>query len=163
MRVQCKLSIVGACEGVQRLTALSMIRERLIPAVKAAFPGRAFGFSAPPEPIVKLASGSPEIGDLAIYDEGEEATVCITEITHGHFNPYDASLTQDQIDNRVTEDVVEFLRALFSDHVLLYRTPSRSMGGWSIIDAPPDLKELAEGREYFLWSGPYKRFDNRKS
>lgn len=45
---------------------------------------------------------------MLICDHGEEATVYITEITHGHFNPYDASLTQDQVDKKVTEDVVAF-------------------------------------------------------
>ena len=105
-----------------------MIRDRLIPAVQEAFPDKPFLFSSPPDPIIRLPSGLAEIGDLAIYDDGEEATVCITEITHGHFNPYDASLSQDQVDEKVTEDVLAFLRDLFSDRVLLYRTPYAGHG-----------------------------------
>jgi hypothetical protein len=134
-----------------------MIRDRLIPAAKGAFPDKPFSFSSPPDPIIRLPSGYAEIGELAIYDDGDEATVCITEITHGHFNPYDASLTQDQVDQEVTEQVIDFLRDLFSDHVLLYRTPSRNIGGWLVIGDAPHEATFAEGREYFLWSGPYTR------
>ncbi len=132
-----------------------MIRDRLIPAVKEAFPDKPFVFSSPPDPVVTLPSGCAGIGDLMIYDDGEEATVCITEITHGHFNPYDANLSQDQVDQKVTEDVIGFLRSLFSDHVLLYRTPSRGMGGWYVFEDAPNEDAIVEGREYFLWSGPY--------
>jgi hypothetical protein len=134
-----------------------MIRDFLIPAVKEAFPGKPFVFASPPDPVIKLPSGLKEIGDLAIYDDGEEATVCITEITHHHFNPYDASLSQAQVDQAVTEYVIDFLRDLFSDHVLLYRTPNRGMGGWSIFNGVPNDDALVDGREYFLWSGPYRR------
>lgn len=136
-----------------------MIRDRLIPAIKEAFPEKAFVFASPPDPVVRLQSGSVELGELAIYDDGEEATVCISEITHSHFNPYDASLSQDQVDQMVTEGVVDFLRSLFSDHVLLYRTPSRGMGGWSILGGVPNEDAIVEGREYFLWSGPYHSAD----
>ena len=134
-----------------------MIRDRLIPAVRKAFPDKPFLFSSSPDPIIRLPSGFAEIGDLAIYDDGEEATVCITEITHGHFNPYDSSFSRDQVDQKVTEDVVDSLRDLFSDHVLLYRTPNRSMGGRYVFEDAPKEDAFAEGREYFLWSGPYRR------
>jgi hypothetical protein len=136
-----------------------MIRDRLIPAVKETFPDKPFSFGEPPDPIIKLSSGHAEIGELAIYDDGEEATVCITEITHGHFNPCDPSLGQDEVDQKVTEEVVGFLRDLFSDRVLLYRTPSRSMGGWMLFRDASDKTMFVEGRECFLWSGPYRRPD----
>jgi hypothetical protein len=134
-----------------------MIRDLLIPAIKEAFPDKPFVFGDTPDPIAKLSSGVAEIGDLLIHDDDEEATISISEITHGHFNTYDKSLTRDQIDVRVTEMVIGFLRALFSDHVLLYRTPSRSMGGWSVLTSSPDEEKIVKGREYFLWSGPYKK------
>ena len=134
-----------------------MIRDLLIPAIKEAFPDKPFVFGSPPEPIAKLPSEVAEIGDLLIYDDDEEATVSVSEITHSHFNPYDQSLTRDQIDRRVTDEVIEFLRALFSDRVLLYRTPSRSMGGFSVLSDSPDEEKIVKGREYFLWSGPYRK------
>ncbi len=136
-----------------------MIRDRLIPALKEAFPDKPFLFSSPPDPISRLPSGFAEIGDLAIYDDGMEATVCITEITHGHFNPYDVSLSQDQVDQKVAEYVIAFLRDLFSDRVLLYRTPTRGMGGWCVFEDAPKEDAFVEGREYFVWSGPYPKTD----
>jgi hypothetical protein len=134
-----------------------MIRDLLVPAVQQAFPDKLFVVSSTPHPVLKLGSGCTDVGDLAIYDDGQEATVSITEITHGHFGPNDENLTRDEIDAQVTEDVICFLHALFSDHVLLYRTPERNMGGWSIFEDAPNPDELVAGREYFLWSGPYKK------
>ncbi len=136
-----------------------MIRDRLLPALKEAFPDKRFSFAAPPDPVVTLPSGCTEIGDLMIYDDGEEATVCFSEITHGHFNPFDPSLAQDQVDQQVTEAVVYFLLRLFSDHVLLYRTPSRGTGGWYVFEEAPKEDAFVEGREYFVWSGPYPKTD----
>jgi hypothetical protein len=134
-----------------------MIRDCLIPAIKDAFPDKRFAFSEPPDPIIQLPSGITDIGDLTVYDDCDEATVCITEITHLHVNPYDPSLTQDEIDQRVTDEVLAFLRSLFSDHVLLYRHPSRRSGCCSLFEEQPDSTDINDEYEYFLWSGPFSK------
>ena len=132
-----------------------MIRDRLIPPLHATFADKPFVFGEPPDPIASVRAVVPEIGALEIYDDGDEATVSLREITHGHFNPYDSSLTDEETDSWVTHAVLEFLDALFSDHVLLCRSADRGMGGWTIFDEVPDPDELAPGFEYFLWSRPY--------
>ena len=135
-----------------------MIRDLLIPAIKEAFPNLPFSFSQSSNPVAKLQPPCGEIGTLDIYDDGGEATVYITEITHGHFNPYDASLSEAQRDRLIVEDVIGFLRALFADRVLLFRTPGqgiRGIGGWQRLDISPKPPVLNPEREYFLWSGPY--------
>jgi len=117
-----------------------------------------FTFSEPPHAIASLPAKYPKLGRLEIYDDGHEATVCITEITHGHFSSYDDHLTVKGREEAIAGDVTEFLEALFADRVLLYRTPSRSMGGWTRLDisSEPPVK----GREYFLWSHPFISFPN---
>ncbi len=92
-----------------------MICDRLIPAIKEAFPDKPFVFASPPDPVIRLPSGFAEIGELAIYDDGEEARVCITAITHNHF-PYEENLTSDILDQKVTEEIIAFLRAPFGDN-----------------------------------------------
>jgi hypothetical protein len=132
-----------------------MIRDHLIAAIKESFPSLPFLFSQSSNPVAKLQPPFAGIGTLDIYDDGEEATVDITEVTHGHFNPYDASLSEEQRDRQIVEDVISFLRALFADRVLLFRTPGRGIGGWVRLDVSPEPPTFDAGREYFLWSGPY--------
>ena len=71
-----------------------MIRDHLVPAVKEVFPNLAFKISPASNPIISLSSSSAEIRDLHIYDDGDQATVIITGITHGDFSVYDKISTQ---------------------------------------------------------------------
>jgi hypothetical protein len=131
------------------------IRDLLIPAIKEAFPNLPFSFSTSRNLVATLQAPFPEIGELQIYDDGEEATVGISEVTHLHFNPDNATLTGDRRDRQIAEEVMGFLRALFADQVLLFRTPNRGVGGWQRLDVSTKLPALSSDREYFLWSGPY--------
>jgi hypothetical protein len=131
-----------------------MIRDHLIPAVKEVFPSLAFKISPSSNPIISLSSSSAEIGDLHIYDDGDQATVIITGITHGDFGVYDENLNAEEKEQIITEDVISFLVTLFSDRVVLYRTSSKGMGGWTVIEQGVKDIEFVAGREYFVWSGP---------
>jgi hypothetical protein len=131
-----------------------MIRDLLIPAVNGVFSHLQFRISPSSNPIISISSGSAEIGDLQIYDDEDEATIVITGIAHGHFNVYDEKLNSEEKKQIITEDVISFLAALFSDRVVLYRTPSRDIGGWTVIEHGFADIEFVAGREYFVWSGP---------
>jgi hypothetical protein len=131
-----------------------MIRDHLVPAVKEVFPNLAFKISPTSNPIISLPSSSAEIGDLHIYDDGDQATVVITGITHGDFGVYDENLNTEEKEQIITEDVISFLVTLFSDRVVLYRSSSKDIGGWTVIEQGAKDIELVTGREYFTWSGP---------
>ena len=90
-----------------------MIRDHLVPAVKEVFPNLAFKISPTSNPIISLSSSSAEIGDLHIYDDGDQATVIITGITHGDFGVYDENLNTEEKEQIITEDVISFLVTLF--------------------------------------------------
>ena len=62
--------------------------------------------------------------------------------------------TQKEKEQIITEDVISFLVTLFSDRVVLYRTFSKGMGGWTVIEQGVKDIEFIAGREYFVWSGP---------
>ncbi|WOB41801.1 hypothetical protein HNI00_00350 [Thermoleptolyngbya oregonensis NK1-22] len=132
-----------------------MIRDRLIPALKREFAGWEIQFDSPPQPIATFPATQPAVGRVFVYDDGDEATVLIEKITHSHFNPYDKKLSEPQRDEIVTEDVLDFLQALFSDRVLLHCTPDGRMGGWMRLDLQNGSVELSPARWYFLWSRPY--------
>ena len=131
-----------------------MIRDHLVPAVKGVFPHLGFKISPTSNPIISLSSSSAEIGDLHIYDDGDQATVIITGITYGDFGVCDENLNTEEKEQIITEDVVSFLVTLFSDRVVLYRTSSEGIGGWAVIEQGVKDIEFVAGREYFVWSGP---------
>ena len=131
-----------------------MIRDHLVPAVTEVFPHLGFKISPTSNPIISVSSGSAEIGDLHIYDDGDQATVIITGIAHGDFGVYDENLNTEEKEQVITEDVISFLVTLFSDRVVLYRTSSKGIGGWAVIEQGVKDIEFIAGREYFVWSGP---------
>lgn len=131
-----------------------MLRVHLIAALERNFEDVPFTFGVAPDAVAILPSPCPEVGTLTIYDDGDEATVDISEITHGHFNSYDESLSDDEHERSTTGSVVGFLRELFADRVLLFRTPDRRMGGWQFLDMSPEVPPRETGCEYFVWSGP---------
>jgi hypothetical protein len=131
-----------------------MISDYLVPAVKEVFPNLAFKISPTSNPIISLFASSAEIGDLHIYDDGDQATVIITGIAHGDFGVYDENLNTEEKEQVITEDVISFLVTLFCDRVVLYRTSSKGIAGWTVIEQGVKDIEFVAGREYFVWSGP---------
>ena len=73
-----------------------MIRDRLIPALEAAFAGSDMQIDPENNPIARFPGVQKQVGDVLIYDDGDEATVCVDNISHGHFNPYDETISQEQ-------------------------------------------------------------------
>ena len=133
-----------------------MIRDRLIPALKSEFAGLEIAFNAPPQPTATFPAAQQAGGRIFVYDDSDEATVLIENITHGHFNPYDGKLSEAQRDERVTDDVVDFLKALFSDRVVLHCSADKHRGGWMRLDLKEGPVELSPAFQYFLWSRPYQ-------
>jgi hypothetical protein len=133
-----------------------MIRDRLIPALKQEFAGWEIQFYTPPQPIATFPAAQPAVGKVLVYDDGDEATVLIEKVTHGHFNPHDEKLSEAQRDELVTEDVVDFLKALFADRVLLHSREDGRVGGWTRLDLKDGAVELSPSFRYFLWSRPYE-------
>lgn len=129
--------------------------EIIISRIQAAFPQLEFETGKPPDPILQLKAKDQSVGGLFIYYDGEEATVEIENITHGHFNPYDARLTQMERIDIITQDVIEFMQELFNDQVLLWKRPSGIMGGWKRLNVMQEKPKLSSKNEYFVWSGAY--------
>jgi hypothetical protein len=108
----------------------------------------------PPDPIAVFPAVHPAVGDVNIWDDDEEATVGIGDITHHHFNPYDSELTDEEANQWITDRVVEFLELLFSDHVLLQKRTRSNWGSMESFGEEEGIPPLREDAEGFLWSGP---------
>jgi len=133
-----------------------VIRDCLIPALKREFSGWEITFDTPPHPVATFPAAQPAVGRVLVYDDGHEATIVIENVTHGHFNPGNENLTEDQRDETVTEEVIDFLKALFNDRVLLYSSPDKRRSGWIQFESDDGPAELSESLQYFLWSRPYE-------
>ena len=66
---------------------------------------------------------------MAIYDDGDELTVYVDDLTHGHFAEYAEGLSESERAGRIVEAVAEFLDALFADRVVVWGQHNTG-GGW---------------------------------
>jgi hypothetical protein len=133
------------------------IRGVLIPWLQRRYAGRALTTGTPPGPVAVFSAAHPDVGDCSIWDDGNEATVGIGEIIHGHFNPCDESLSPDQIAAKVSETVVAFLDNLFADRVMCWSRLDGRGGGWESVPEGCDFPEPPDEARVFVWSGPLRR------
>jgi hypothetical protein len=127
-----------------------MISSTLIPKLQQRFPEREMQTGSPPSPCVVFPAIHPEVGDVLIYDDGDELTVIAGKFTHGHFSNYEKDLSEEQKSETISEEVVDFLEALFSDQIVLWGSHQGS-GGWYHRGSPSARK--VEAKKY-VWSGP---------
>lgn len=145
------------------MTNDARIREILLPALEAAFPASGMRIGNPPGPVAVFPAACAEVGDVQVYDDGEEATVVIENVTHHHTNPYDSSpydpkMTPSERAQWITDEVVEFLHALFDDRVLLWsRQQGKGGGGWSRPYEGIIPDDVPQDADVFVWSGRVER------
>ena len=133
----------------------NMIRDSLLHEIDKTFPGWEMTLDPNSNVIVRFHCIQSDVGDVVIYDDGDEATVCIENISHGHFSSHDESLDKAANEQEVATDVIDFLKALFADQVLLYTTQDHRNGGWIRLDLADGPAQLSSRHRYFLWSKPY--------
>jgi hypothetical protein len=128
-----------------------VLSQLLLQVLRERYPDRGLIAGEPPEPCAVFPGTHPGIRRVAIYDDGDELTLCIDDLTHGHFAEYAEGLSNAERAGRVVEAVVEFLDALFADQVVVWGQHSVG-GGWY----RPGLGGSG-GRtdvQEFVWSGP---------
>lgn len=105
-----------------------------------------------PEPCVTFPAKHPSVGDILIYDEGDEITLVAGNFTHGHFSNYD-DIPVQQKEKLIAEKVSAFLEKLFSDKVILWGSHT-GIGGWQ--EADPESPKRWKHKNEHVWSGPLK-------
>jgi hypothetical protein len=114
-------------------------------------PNLKFRTNAPDRSIV-VPAAHEEVGDVTIIDDGDEFTVYIGTITHGHFGDYDSTNPEERA-RTIVDSLVGFLEDLVADRVLIWR--SDGSGGWRTIQADEQLNVQSDtGTQFYLWSGP---------
>ena len=129
-----------------------MLSSQLLPALRERFPGRGLVEGESPGPCAAFPGIHPGIRSVSVYDDGHELTICVDELTHGHFAEYDDDLPQAERERRIVDAIVEFLDDLFADRVVVWGQYNVG-GGWYHTDSsgwgcPAEVPE-------FVWSGPW--------
>lgn len=130
-----------------------MLAEELTAALKKEFPRAAITYDSPPNPIATFAAIQEAVGRIFVYDDGDEITVSVENISHAHFNPYDEELSEEARAERIIPEVMEFLHQLLGDKILLIR--SNRGGAWMPLESA-EIKGLKDNCRYYLWSRPFR-------
>ena len=135
----------------------TMIREHLVRSLLEHFPDRNFTILDQDKPFATLEAPCKEIGRLELYDDGYEITLYITEITHGHFGCYDDdNPTTEEKELRISNAVVDFIKDLFHDRVVMYSFVGAHIGGWSVLEEGKIHPSASKLKRQFVWSHEIK-------
>ena len=141
----------------------TIIRDKLIPLLVEKFGANSFNEGSAPAPIATFPAASQDVGNLEIFDDGDELIVSVGTLTHGHFGFYEEGATQETKQQEVAEAVLDFVKDVFAGKYIFY---SNGMGGgWKHIDylgyeraESENLKafyaRLELGANWFNWHGP---------
>jgi hypothetical protein len=131
--------------------------EFLLPQLRECFPSRNLqerNVQEPGEgPFALFPAIHPDVGNLELYDEGEEITFVVGNFTHIHFACYEAHLSPEAKAAQISADVVAFLDAIFSEQLEFWGSHSGA-GGTRPRDSQGRLSRFVFGRRAFVWSGP---------
>ena len=139
-----------------------MLSQKLLPVLRERFPDRGLVEGTAPDPCAVFPGIHPGIRSVSVYDDGDELTLSVDDLTHGHFSEYTEGLSEPEREQRIVERAVEFLEALFADKVVVWS--QQHMGGWyrpEWGDAGRNTVIQIGGTggeapvQEFVWSGPY--------
>ncbi|TPW21856.1 MAG: hypothetical protein FD126_277 [Elusimicrobia bacterium] len=130
------------------------LKPRLLPLLRQHYPEARYDGSDPK--LIVTFAGPPEVGDLQVWDDGDEATMAIGKLTHVHITayeslPYDPNISEEEIAKRVTEEVLKFLEGFFAERIVVWTETAKKIASVGSIEAMP--VPLPEGDEAFSWKG----------
>jgi hypothetical protein len=129
-----------------------VLTDRLLPLLQKRFPNRGLRLGIPPHACAVFPAVHPEVGDVEIYDDGDELTLVAGNFTHSHFSKYnfDGEYSDDLKEKEIVEEVATFLNDLFSDRVVLWGS-HQGGGGWYY---PHHGNTDQRHQNEYVWSGP---------
>lgn len=132
-----------------------MLAEHLLEKLQARLPAATFERSTASDAIVVFPAKHSDVGNLEVYDDGDELTVYVGSFTHVHFNNYDEGLTEAERAERIAGDVVGFVEDILADRIEFYGSHHGGGGCRYRDEQPPGLLSmLAHGKKKYVWSGP---------
>ncbi len=130
-----------------------MIREVLLPQLRERFPQVSLQPGPKPEVMAVFPAASVEVGDLTLWDDGDEVTFSVGSLTHGHYAVYDETVSSERAAEIIAGEVISFLDDFFSEQMLLWVSPGGAAGFFMAAPEPLPSYIDADDRIY-AWSGP---------
>jgi len=108
-------------------------------------------------PFAIFPAVHPDVGDIEIYDDGDELTVVVGKFTHRHFSNYDQGVSQVERACRIGNDLAVFLSDLFADRIEMYGSHLGG-GGTRLRDGRSRglASKVVFGSKTYVWSGPVR-------
>jgi hypothetical protein len=133
---------------------MGRLSEKLIPRLLARFPNHGLRLHEGKRPFVSFPAAHPEVGDLRIDDDGNELTISVGRLTHGHFSPTNYQPVAHEEEEKIIERSIRFLDEVFNDEIEFW-VADKKMGGWHPRGTEPLVPRPDMRR--FVWSGPVDR------
>jgi hypothetical protein len=152
---------------------MGMLRETLLTAIARDLAGRpmhigtaadAIAPAAYGELVVRFSAVDPAVGDASVWIADERfdlgglvsAAVFVGDVMHDTFDSFDTHLPAPERAARVAGEVVRFLRELFEDRLLMWRSVDGRKRAWRERGHAGHLEPLVlDDTTYhrYLWSG----------
>jgi hypothetical protein len=133
---------------------MGRLSEKLIPRLQARFPNRGLRLHEGKRPFASFPAAHPEVGDLRIDDDGNELTISVGGLTHGHFSATNDQPLSHEEEARIIDRSMQFLDEVFNDEIEFW-VADKKIGGWHPRGAEPIVPRPNMRR--FVWSGPVQR------
>lgn len=134
------------------------ILDTLIPELNRKWPHLNLRLEGCPELYLRVPAACPEVGDLFIFEEGDEAIVGVGQITHRHVSVYDTSLSIPERIRVIIDEIIWFLEALFANRVYLLKYVGGA--GASVVVKQGEHIVVPDGALAYTWAGPYSASKN---
>jgi hypothetical protein len=128
------------------------ISETVAPRLRTKFQSDGLQLGVAPGPIATVPARCAEVGDLQIFDHGEEVIVHIGHVSHTHISAYYTSSHEERVQS-VADDLIEFVENLLSDRILFWAAGGETRQGgvvWGYTGVVP--ASLPKNASVFLWS-----------
>ena len=135
----------------------SSLEIHVLPELAARFPGKGMQSHPGAAPFAIFPAVHPDVGDIEIYDDGDELTVVVGKFTHRHFSNYDQGVSQVERACRIGNDLAVFLSDLFADRIEMYGSHLGG-GGTRLRDGRSRglASKVVFGSKTYVWSGPVR-------
>jgi len=134
---------------------MSLLADRLITTLHSQLPHQPMSVGGAEGVVVVFPAAHSDVGDIQVHDNGDELIVMVGNFTHTHFNNHDRGLSNSERAERIADDVVAFLKDIFSDRIEFFGSHTGA-GGWR-KRKPKErgfLSKAVFGSKTYVWSGP---------
>jgi hypothetical protein len=133
----------------------SLITARLVPLLREHFSPNVVRIAPEQVPFAVFPAVHSDVGNIELYDDGDELTISLGHFTHRHLGNYDEGLSDGQKADLIAAECVKFLDDIFADRVEFFGSHTGGGGCGLRTDGPRGFfSRSLYGKKSFVWSGP---------